>query len=258
MTIAKALPELTPRQLARFWSHVEKADGCWEWTGTVSAGGRAAISFNCVSYYAYRVSYMLAYGPVPVDLLVCHRCDNPLCVRPDHLFLGTHADNAQDCRDKGRNHVPTIRDESNPRRLFSDREVQRIVDLYRTGDYTQAELAAKFGISSPSTIGRWARGEATTCLVDRPFTAGKGRNALRQWAGKPSVSVPCSVVECQTTAKRKGLCDLHYMRAWKESKAALVICGAPTPNGACKQRLRIAHGEDVARCLHHRYNGAAL
>jgi len=97
-------PARTPIEM-RFWSKVTKGAGCWEWTastdhkgyGKLAEGGRQGRTLS-----AHRVSYELNVGPIPDGLLVLHRCDNPPCVRPDHLFVGTHTDNAQDMAKKGR------------------------------------------------------------------------------------------------------------------------------------------------------------
>ena len=96
--------QMTPER--RFWSKVEKTDGCWLWLGarnessggygmTVDPDTKAIIG-------SHRYSWSLSYGPIPPGKHVLHRCDTPLCVRPDHLFLGTHRDNMRDKASKGR------------------------------------------------------------------------------------------------------------------------------------------------------------
>lgn len=91
----------------RFWIKVEKTEGCWLWTGATIRDGYGTITIDGRSVKAHRIAWELTYGPIPEGMLVCHRCDNPSCVRPDHLFLGTHADNVHDCIQKGRRNTPT-------------------------------------------------------------------------------------------------------------------------------------------------------
>lgn len=95
----------------RFWENVEKKDsGCWEWTGDTCKGyGKLFVEAERVngkyqqrSMLAHRFSYELEYGPFDQSLCVLHRCDNPPCIRPDHLFLGTRTDNYNDMKAKGR------------------------------------------------------------------------------------------------------------------------------------------------------------
>lgn len=86
-----------------FWSKVRKSDlGCWEWTGATIDGRYGQAWKTGRHILAHRAAWELHFGPVPAGLEVCHSCDNGLCVRPDHLFLGTHQDNMDDMRDKGR------------------------------------------------------------------------------------------------------------------------------------------------------------
>lgn len=89
--------------VALFWARVEKSDGCWPWRG---ARLRGYGKFNSRTLgrqgYAHRFAYEFARGPIPDGLQVLHRCDNPPCCNPDHLFLGTQLDNIADMVAKGR------------------------------------------------------------------------------------------------------------------------------------------------------------
>jgi hypothetical protein len=87
----------------RFWEKVVKTDDCWLWVGSRAGGGYGRIRVNGKHVPAHRVSWSLQHGiPFPEHLDACHHCDNPLCVRPDHIFPGTPSENAIDARDKGR------------------------------------------------------------------------------------------------------------------------------------------------------------
>jgi hypothetical protein len=91
----------------RFFEKVNKTDACWLWTATRHhRWGYGHIRADGKNKAAHRVSWELHFGPIPDGLLVCHKCDNPLCVNPAHLFLGTNADNAADRVAKGRSVYP--------------------------------------------------------------------------------------------------------------------------------------------------------
>jgi len=85
----------------RFWSYVKKTDGCWEWQRAIW-DGYGIFGLRRRTIRAHRFSWTITNGAIPDGMLVCHRCDNRKCVRPDHLFLGTDKDNHRDCRGKGR------------------------------------------------------------------------------------------------------------------------------------------------------------
>jgi hypothetical protein len=86
----------------KFWDRVHKTDSCWLWTGSLFPSGYGRIQIKGRSVRAHRLSWEIKNGDISSGLVVCHKCDNTKCVRPDHLFLGTHLDNARDRNSKGR------------------------------------------------------------------------------------------------------------------------------------------------------------
>lgn len=135
----------------RFWEKVDKGDGCWEWNATLSKDGGYGMFYISAKRHtvkAHRVSWELANGAIPKGQLVCHRCDNPKCVRPDHLFLGDYLANNQDM----------VRKERHGMMKFTHAQVVRLRDLYRKyrGDgkrdfLSHRRIADWFGVSR-STI----------------------------------------------------------------------------------------------------------
>jgi len=145
----------------RFWAKVSIADnGCWVWTASLSAVGYGQIAMPGGPGLAHRLVFALANGPIPAGMFVCHRCDNRACCRPDHLFLGTPADNSHDMVRKGRstkgrpqNPASHKVGELHGRARLTSVQVQQIRERYAKGDITQEELAAEYGVSGPHVSG---------------------------------------------------------------------------------------------------------
>lgn len=86
----------------RFWSRIEKTESCWIWKGSTNGRGYGHFRYDGKLRYTHRLAYTYCVGPIPGGLLVLHKCDNPPCCNPGHLFLGSHKDNIQDAIQKGR------------------------------------------------------------------------------------------------------------------------------------------------------------
>ena len=133
---------------SRFWSRVAKGPGCWEWTGGALPSGYGRLAVHGKDERAHRVSWLIHFGEIG-SLHVLHRCDNPRCVNPEHLFLGTHADNMRDKATKGRCVNRPRRGERVATAKLSAKQVPLIRSEYERGVRLET-IAERYGISRPN------------------------------------------------------------------------------------------------------------
>jgi hypothetical protein len=150
-TVARPISE-------RFWEKVDRRgrDECWPWTAASRhrfGYGTFHVSAAEGTVGAHRLAYELERGPIPPGMSVLHRCDNPPCCNPGHLFLGTPADNTADMDAKGRSRRLVPPGERNPNARLSAADVREIRRAYQAAPGVRAELARRYGVT-PRTI--WA------------------------------------------------------------------------------------------------------
>lgn len=133
-----------------FWSLVrpEVGDKCWMWAGCVNkVHGYGYVKLNIRRVYAHRLSWEIHYGPIPDGLFVCHKCDVRACVRPDHLFLGTNADNMADMATKGR--CNSARGVAANKSHLTD----EVVFAISKSSESSRKLALRYGVSKTTVLG---------------------------------------------------------------------------------------------------------
>jgi hypothetical protein len=164
--------DYTPKDIQRFWSKVDKSggpDACWIWAAGKTAAGYGELGIHKHIVYSHRLAWILTYGEIHDGLCVCHKCDNPPCCNPDHLFLGTASDNATDMVKKGRNFVPkefAPQGEKHSHHKLTELQVLEIRKRYFVEKEMQKTLAREFGVS-PSCI-EYVVGRGWKCLGSHP------------------------------------------------------------------------------------------
>jgi hypothetical protein len=167
----RAKINLTLKQQRNFWRRVDSSlgnDSCWPWISSKSPSGYGKYTGGSTDLRTHRVAYALAYGELPdskngIPLCVCHKCDNPACCNPMHLFLGTNRDNTIDMIKKGRKNTPSgdnhyakkkpeklARGERHGMTRLTWDDVRKIRASYASGCVTQDSLAIEFGVCRPA------------------------------------------------------------------------------------------------------------
>lgn len=132
-----------------FFKRVLKTSTCWIWTGYFNSTGYGYMWIKRfkINRLAHRVSWSIANSkPIPKKMYVCHSCDIPSCVNPDHLFLGTPKDNVQDCIRKGRKDVGNKKGSNHPKSVFKEKDIIKIRKLLMNGNKI-APIAKKYRVS---------------------------------------------------------------------------------------------------------------
>lgn len=147
----------------RFWAKVDKSagpDGCWVWRGAAKPNGYGKFSIGKAKtsrwYYPHRISYAIHFRTDPGEMFCCHKCDNPICCNPMHIFLGTDRENKNDMIGKRRQGA--ARGENSPKARFTAAEVASIRSRYADGSATCLGIAVEYGVDE-TTIRSMVRGE---------------------------------------------------------------------------------------------------
>lgn len=139
------MPEILLDTLCRFWEKVNrKTDSeCWNWIGAIGSDGYGIVGINSNVYRAHRIAYYIHFKKDPNTLLVCHKCNNPPCVNPYHLFLGTQQDNMQHAFNIGRRNQ---NGSSNPMSKLTESDIHKIRELNQS--ISQARIAKLFNVTT--------------------------------------------------------------------------------------------------------------
>lgn len=154
-----ATNKYTSKDIDRFWRKVAitaNPDLCWEWQASLKPNGYGQFNLHNKIVYAHRFSWEITINKSPDGFVVCHSCDNRLCVNPGHLFIGSHADNVQDKVRKGR--LPSVDKtahygEQHGCHKLTSEQVLYIRAKAAIGDVSQVSVAREMGVS-PTTISR--------------------------------------------------------------------------------------------------------
>lgn len=141
--------------MERFFVKIKKTKGCWHWLAAKDPNGYGQFNYNGVVLPAHKVSYIIHKGEVPKGMVLLHKCDNRYCVNPDHLEIGTQAENMADMVAKGRSCRGTAHRDAK----LCPKRVRKARKMYESGKHTITAIAEYFGVTR-SPMARAIRGES--------------------------------------------------------------------------------------------------
>ena len=200
--------------LDKFNASYKKIGECWIWNDKLLSTDYGVFYISGTSYLAHRMSYALFIDAIPKELFVCHKCDNPSCVNPDHLWLGTQADNMADAAKKGR--MP--RGEKSTNSKLTEKQITELLNLYATGNYSQEQIAKMFSISR-TVVSNLLHNKTWKHLdLDRTFRKGRGSSGDKNGMRLHPESVrrgedhPSTKISDATVAEIRNLSSQHTQR----------------------------------------------
>lgn len=214
--------------------------GCWLWSGAKSSTGYGEIVRKAKRYRAHRVSWRLHHGEIPDGLLVCHKCDRPLCVNPDHLFLGTHRDNMIDKARKGRGNFPE--GSRHYKASVTEGDARAIKKMSSSG-VPMREIAKRFGTTENvvSLIHRGKTWKSVNGTVRKP-----GESEMREQASKIIEKV---AYKNDLTPKEMifGSRERRYCRPRQEAMFEIYV---NCPHVSYTQMAKMLNLKDHTTCWH--------
>jgi transcriptional regulator with XRE-family HTH domain len=179
-----------------------RATGCMEWARGRQASGYGYLWYVGDKWLAHRLSWHLAFGPIPAGKLVCHTCDNRTCINPKHLFLGTYQDNAKDMIQKGR--APIRKGAKSAANKLTESQVREII----SSPEAMSVLAKRHGVSQPTISQiksgkRWAHIEGERVLV-KHYAAGR-RNGFASLTREQALDIRAATGTQLSIAKKFGV-----------------------------------------------------
>jgi hypothetical protein len=130
-----------------FWEKVDQTDSCWVWKASRDRYGYGQLTYQGRHRMAHHIAYELIKGRIPADLCVLHSCDNPSCVNPDHLYVGTRKQNTQDMMQRGRDKHGQLCGSSNATAKLTENDVRTIRWMHENGTLTNQAIAEYFGVT---------------------------------------------------------------------------------------------------------------